>query len=163
MFVLLIYSALVYRTSANEIRSKSINQYLGIQKTVNKGTLLAVIIFGSISVLIVFNTIRMAVFSRSKEIEIMKLIGATPNYIRGPFLVEASLYGFIAGVMAFCVAYSLLVSLLSNINGIQTAETVRFFSAHWFLVLIGTIVAGVVIGLLSSLLAMAKYLRLKRW
>ena len=54
----------------------------------------------AISSLIIFNTIRMAIFNRKDEIQMMKLIGADRNFIRGPFIVEAIVYGFIAALIA---------------------------------------------------------------
>ena len=50
--------------------------------------------------LIIFNTIRMAIFNRREEIQMMKLIGAEKSFIRGPFLVEAMMYGFFAAILA---------------------------------------------------------------
>jgi cell division transport system permease protein len=57
-------------------------------------------VFVIISSLIIFNTIRMAIFNRREEIQMMKLIGAERSFIRGPFLVEAVVYGFIAAIIA---------------------------------------------------------------
>ena len=57
-------------------------------------------VFVVISSLIIFNTIRMAIFNRREEIQMMKLIGAERSFIRGPFLVEAVVYGFIAAIIA---------------------------------------------------------------
>ncbi|HUC96108.1 MAG TPA: permease-like cell division protein FtsX, partial [Candidatus Saccharimonadales bacterium] len=60
----------------------------------------AATLFIIISSLIIFNTIRMAIFNRKEEIQMMKLIGADKSFIRGPFLVESIIYGFIAAVVA---------------------------------------------------------------
>ena len=57
-------------------------------------------VFVIISSLIIFNTIRMAIFNRKEEIQMMKLIGANQSFIRGPFLVESIVYGFIAAIVA---------------------------------------------------------------
>jgi cell division transport system permease protein len=61
-----------------------------------------------ISVLIIFNTIRMAIFTRGEEIKIMKLIGASNSFIRGPFLFEASMYGLVAGTISLTLVYAFL-------------------------------------------------------
>lgn len=157
------YTELIYSTSDTDIRRQSIDQYLSIQKSVNKATVVAAGVFAVISILIIFNTIRMAVFSRSKEIEIMKLIGATPSYIRGPFLVEASLYGFVAALIAFSAVYSAMLSILPGVSSLKSAETIKLFSDYWYAALGATVLLGLLIGLISSWLATAKYLRLKRW
>ena len=59
------------------------------------GGSIATVVFVVISSLVVFNTIRMAIFNRKDEIQMMKLIGAERSFIRGPFIVEAVMYGFI--------------------------------------------------------------------
>lgn len=137
-----------------------------IQANITAGSVFAVITFTVISVLIIFNTIRIAIFTRNEEIRNMKLIGATPWYIRGPFLVEACFYGIIAAILSVITVYSVLFGL-----GPGLAEQEEFQSAYELLIQPGTIVlsviatvfAGVVVGALSSMLAMRKYLRLKHW
>jgi len=157
------YDSIFDRTGQTDVTKRSAEQYLRIQETVNKVSIVAGTVFAVISILIIFNTIRMAVFSRSREIEIMKLIGATPRYIRGPFLVEAALYGFTAALIAFSVAYSTMLALLPDVHSIKSADTVKFFSDYWYIVLSATVLVGVLIGLLSSWLATSKYLKLKKW
>lgn len=84
---------------AGERRSaiENIGRWVGFAE---RAGLVASAIFIAISSLIVFNTIRMAIFNRKDEIQMMKLIGADRNFIRGPFVVEAVVYGFIAAVIA---------------------------------------------------------------
>lgn len=107
----------------------------------------------------------MAVFTRSQEIEIMKLIGATPGYIRGPFLFESSLFGAIAGILSFVAVYSALLALgpKADSQKLLFGPTVSFFAHNWLLVLLGTVSAGVIVGYISSSLALFRYLRLKKW
>lgn len=93
----------------------------------------------------------------------MKLIGATPRYIRGPFLVEASLYGLIAAVIAFSAVYSVMLSVLPGVSSIKSVDTVKLFSDYWYVVFAAMLVAGAVIGLISSWLATSKYLKLRKW
>lgn len=118
-------------------------------------------LFLVISIMIIFNTIRMAIFNRRDEIEIMKLIGAEKSFIRGPFIVEASLYGVIAAVVSVALMYSALIFAgpgLSN-AGIVVTGTTQFFTAWPVLVFVGQILVGIFIGILSSLLAMRRYLK----
>ena len=65
-------------------------------------------VFVVVSSLIIFNTIRMAIFSRKEEIQMMKLVGAGRSFIRGPFVVEAIVSGFIAAVVASVLGYFIL-------------------------------------------------------
>jgi len=119
-------------------------------------------IFVAISSLIVFNTIRMAIFNRKEEIQMMKLIGADRSFIRGPFVVEAVVYGFIAAVLAtglgFGILYSSSKALLSYDVAVQ--PTINFMTTYIGVVLLAMILLGAVIGVLSSLLATRKYLKI---
>lgn len=119
-------------------------------------------VFVVISSLIIFNTIRMAIFNRREEIQMMKLIGAERSFIRGPFVVEAVVYGFIAAVIATGLGIFGVYAaqdVLSG-NGIAIAETVSWLIAYSPLVLLGMIIVGAFIGIVSSLLATQRYLKI---
>lgn len=138
---------------------ENIGRWVGFSE---KAGLVASIIFIAISSLIVFNTIRMAIFNRKDEIQMMKLIGADRNFIRGPFIVEAVVYGFIAAVVAtvlgMLILYSSSGKLLSY--GVNVQNTLHFLTVYIGLVLLAMIVLGAVIGTISSLLATRKYLKI---
>lgn len=145
---------------------RTIDRAASLQRFITTASVLAASIFTVISVLIIFNTIRIAIFTRSEEIRSMKLIGATPGFIRGPFLVEASIYGIIAGVAATAAVYSLIFSIGQSVaNQPEFAKTYDFFrdSSVLVSVLFSTILVGILVGIFSSGLAMEKYLKLKRW
>ena len=148
-------------------RSKeTIDRASGAQRIITLGSIVAAGLFAAVSVLIIFNTIRMAIYTRSEEIRIMKLIGATPFYIRGPFIVEASLYGIIAGLIGAIVTYSGVYSLGRRVaDQREFIETYNFFTETRIIIMMvtGAVLAGVLVGILSSLFAMSKHLRLKRW
>ncbi len=123
--------------------------------------LIASVIFVIISTLIIFNTIRMAIFTRKEEIEIMKLVGATKWFIRGPFVFEAALYGIVAAVIAASLTYALLLGAGPKLSSyIDVKSTIAFFRDYPALVIIGELVIGICIGAFSSLLAMSRYLKL---
>lgn len=120
------------------------------------------VVLVAISMLIIFNTIRMAIFNRREEIQMMKLIGAERGFIRGPFLVEAIVYGFFAALLASGLGYAVLTlaapGLLSAQVDVQpTLNGVRYYAAF---VLLGMIVLGAIIGVISSSLATRRYLKL---
>lgn len=122
----------------------------------------AAILFTAISSLIVFNTIRMAIFNRQEEIKMMKLIGADRGFIRGPFIVEAVFYGFIAAVLATSIGMFLLHFVKSNLleYGIQIQNVATFSTTYLWAVIIGMILIGALIGIISSLFATRKYLKI---
>ena len=124
--------------------------------------LVASVIFIVISSLIVFNTIRMAIFNRKEEIQMMKLIGADKSFIRGPFIVEAVVYGFIAALIATGLGVLLLVSSQEKLleYGISVRPTIEIVTLYSPFVLMSMILAGGTIGVISSLLATRKYLKI---
>jgi len=122
----------------------------------------ASIVFVIISSLIVFNTIRMAIFNRKEEIQMMKLIGADRSFIRGPFIVEAVVYGFIAAVLATVLGVALLYASSSQLlaYGIGIQGTTNVVTGYIGLVLLVMILLGAAIGVVSSLLATRRYLKI---
>ena len=158
------FNAIVDETSVNEDSQQDIARFASAQDFVTYSSIAAASIFAVISVLIIFNTIRMAVFTRSDEIEIMKLIGATPWYIRGPFLFEACMYGVFAGLIAATVVLSTMVGLGPQVSDDLVIEpTITSFSNNAVAIFLLTVMGGMCLGLFSSLFAMSRYLRLKKW
>ena len=126
-----------------------------------RGGIAASLVFIAISMLIIFNTIRMAIFNRRDEIEMMKLIGAERGFIRGPFVVEAVMYGFIAALIATSLGYFMMVSVEGKLASYGIAvEGTRDLMVTWApLVLVAMIILGAIIGSLSARLAVRRYLK----
>jgi len=112
--------------------------------------------------LIIFNTIRMAIFNRKEEIQMMKLIGADKSFIRGPFVVEAIVYGFIAAIIATGLGVALLYGSAETLKSYQISvqPTIDIVTFYIGFVLLGMILTGAIIGVISSLLATRRYLKL---
>lgn len=119
-------------------------------------------IFIVISSLIIFNTIRMAIFNRKEEIQMMKLIGADKSFIRGPFLIESIMYGFIAAIIATGLGiWGLYASVKTLVSyQITVQPTIDLATLYAGIVLLAMIGVGAVIGIVSSLLATHRYLRI---
>lgn len=138
---------------------QNIGRWVGFAEKVG---LAASAVFIVISSLIVFNTIRMAIFNRKEEIQMMKLIGADRSFIRGPFVVEAVVYGFIAAILATGLGMAALYGSKEKLESYEVAVGPTIDAATLYLgfVLIGMIFAGALIGVISSLLATRKYLKI---
>ena len=137
----------------------------GIGRAANlaiQGGIVVSVVFASISMLIIFNTIRMAIFNRREEIQMMKLIGAERSFIRGPFLVEAIVYGFFGALIASGLGYSLFMVVAPSLEeaAITVGPTTELLTFYAGFIVLGMIVAGAIIGVISSLLATRRYLRL---
>ncbi|MBO7718122.1 permease-like cell division protein FtsX [Candidatus Saccharibacteria bacterium] len=130
-------------------------------KIARTGGIVLAAVFLVISILIIFSTIRMAIFSRREEIYMMKLVGADKGFIRGPFLVEAEICGIIAGLSAGAVSYfgfKFLAPKLTNYGIDVSSITSILESNKLILVFLAFVVIGVIIGRVSARLAVSKYL-----
>lgn len=142
----------------NRAEIATITSWARIART---GGIILAAVFLVISILIIFSTIRMAIFSRREEIYMMKLVGADKSFIRGPFLVEAEICGVIAGVIAATVSYfgfRFLSPRLAN-YGIDVSSITNIMESNQLIIVFAVfIVAGALIGRISARLAVSKYL-----
>ena len=115
-----------------------------------------------LAILIVFNTIRMAIFNRRDEIEMMKLIGASRSFIRGPFIVEAIVYGMISALVSTIAVAVGILSIKDKLSnyGIGMDRVSQLLTVYIGLVLLFMLLIGAVIGMISSFLATKKHLKI---
>ncbi len=113
-----------------------------------------------ISILITFNTIRLTIYVSREEISVMKLVGASTKYVRGPFVVSGILYGLIAGIITLGLFYPITLSLQKVTENFFTGiDLFHYYIANFgqiFLVVIGS---GILIGAVSSYFAVRRYLK----
>ena len=142
----------------NRAEIATITSWARIART---GGIILAAVFLVISILIIFSTIRMAIFSRREEIYMMKLVGADKSFIRGPFLVEAEICGIIAGVVAGTVSYFGFEFLSPRLAGygINVEQINNILESNkLILVYLAFIVIGILIGRISARFAISKYL-----
>ena len=119
------------------------------------------VIFALIAILVIFNTITLTIFNRREEVEIMRLVGATNWYIRGPFIVEALIYSLLATIITSALLFPVYSGLLPKISHYLTSSGYSFdgnlglFAA----LVIAQLAIAFVLSTISSLLAMRRYLR----
>ncbi len=119
--------------------------------------LIALLIF--IAFIFINNTIRLAILARRKEIAIMRLVGASNGFIRGPFLAEGALHALIGSLLAI-----LVMEVARNVLLPQMAVALPWLPINvdlgmFLLIYLALLVAGLVIGLLGSMFAMRRYLK----
>ncbi|MBQ6461522.1 permease-like cell division protein FtsX [Candidatus Saccharibacteria bacterium] len=142
----------------NQVEIATITSWARIART---GGMILAVVFLVISVLIIFSTIRMAIFSRREEIYMMKLVGADKRFIRGPFLVEAEICGIIAGIIAATVSYFGFMLMAPKLTdyGINVESIVDVLESNRLIFVYVIFMAiGVIIGRISARLAVSKYL-----
>ena len=110
------------------------------------------------SVLLIANTIRLSIFSRRREIEVMKLVGATNWFVRGPFMVEGLLCGLVGALAAIVLLLiGKEVALPSILGQIDSSDDVRALGFTLIaLILLGV---GLAVGALGSGLTLRRYLK----
>lgn len=115
---------------------------------------------GLASVLIVSNTIRLAVYARADEIEIMRLVGATKMHIRAPFLLEGLIQGGLGAGLALLLLYGAYRATLWQLQQapgpMLGMEVGSFLDTHWIAALL---LAGAVVGAFGSLISVGRFLR----
>lgn len=128
--------------------------------------LIAIVVFAAVSVLIIFNTIRMAIFNRREEIRTMRLLGARTWYIRGPFVVESMCYGIFAAIIATLLVDAVFVGSTSALEAsslglLDINYSHTYFVHHFWILLTLELTIGIIIGAVSSVIATRKYLTFK--
>jgi len=114
-----------------------------------------------VSIIITFNTIRLAIFISKEEISVMQLVGASKNYVKGPFVVTGILVGFISGLITTILFFPVCY-WLGNVtqNFFIGLNIFSYYLTNFFQIAFIIIGSGVAIGAISSYLAVRKYLKL---
>lgn len=138
-----------------------IDRLVGLIDTMKKGGITLTVFLAFLAVTVTFNTIRLAIFSNREQIGIMRLVGASNVFIRGPYTVEGIIYGIIAGIAGFLILIP-VISFLSPYVGRFIPELVLsdYFQVHFFTLLLYQLLFCVVLGIVSSIIATRRYLQL---
>ncbi len=138
----------------------AIDRLTNIIQTSQRLGIAITIVLAISSVLIAFNTIRLAIYTARDEIGVMNLVGAGHWYVRGPFMVAGVLYGVVSAVLVLLLLYPITIWLGPGserfLGSFNVFEYYTSFFPVIFLTLMG---AGIAIGALSSFLAVRRYLR----
>jgi cell division transport system permease protein len=154
-------------TSYSGDRKAAVDKITSATHFFQQAGVVGIIIFIIISMLIIFNTIRMAIFNRRDELVIMRLLGASTSYIRGPFVVETMLYGAVAAAISLTICWSLFKVASSTLQAsslglLDISYSSRYFNRHALTILTIQLLVGILIGAASSLIATRRYLKFNR-
>jgi cell division transport system permease protein len=145
---------------------QTVRKMLGTINLVEKGMWVATVVFAAAAILLISTTVRLSIFARRREIEIMRLVGATNWFIRWPFVVEGFITGLFGSVIAAVGVFLINWTLYNwihnssvNFLGIKVYP-VWLQGGQWPLGMLPTLaVLGAVLGALGSALALRRYLR----
>jgi len=153
-------------TSYSGDRQEAIDKIAKATSFIRKAGIVGVFVFALVSVLIIFNTIQMAIFNRRDELSIMRLLGAGKWYIRGPFLVESFLIGVSSAVVSVVLCHAVFSVASSTLNAnslglLDITYASSYFDAHFLNIVGSQLGLGIIIGIGSSFVATQRYLRMK--
>lgn len=135
--------------------------FLTLQNILNLASAAIILILFVVSLFIIANTVKLALYDRQEEIAIMKMVGATNGFVRGPFVVEGFLLGILGAGIAFAIEwglYDLLVNRLTQVDSMNLLDLLPFGD-----VVVPMAIAfgatGFVVGVFGSLLSIRKFLK----
>lgn len=138
----------------------AIDKLTGIVRSADKLGFAIALAFILLSVLIAFNTIRLTIYISREEINVMRLVGASTNYIEGPFVTLGVIYAVVAAILTALiflpVTYWIGGATQDFFIGLNLFS---YYIGHFVSIFFTLLGAGVVVGVVSSLLAIRKYLR----
>lgn len=138
----------------------AIDRLTSIINSANRLGFILTIFLIIISVLITFNTLRLVIYMSRDEIQVMRLVGASMGYIRGPFFIAGAIYGFVSGILTILLFYPITIWLGKTTQEFFVGLNIfHYYTANFgqiFLLIVGS---GIVIGSISSYLAVRKYLK----
>lgn len=144
----------------NYLENKTVIERLtSITQTIRKSGFLILIALAFLAMAVTFNTIRLTIYSAREEIKVMKLVGASNWFIRGPFVIEGALYGIIAAIIVMFIMFPLLWYLAPKLSAyLPSSNLFEFFRANFFAILLFQAGIGILLGMVSSAIAIRRYL-----
>lgn len=140
-------------------KKDTIEKVFSITSNINRAGLILGAILVIVAILVVFNTIKLAVDSSKEEISTMRVVGATNWFVNGPFIIQGALYGIIAFI--FCIVISAICAFAASskigivLPGFSLFE---YFISHLWLFIIIQLGFGIGVGIISSFVVVRKYL-----
>lgn len=138
-----------------------VNQFLSAFRLLEKGTILAVILLIAVTIFLIINTIKLTIFSRKREISIMRLVGASNISIKMPFVIEGMILGIIGSIIPILVIIYGYYAIYKHFDGKIFSELIKLITPEPFIYIISLVVLGIgiIVGMIGSYQAVRKYLK----
>ncbi len=132
--------------------------------SIRSGGLIFVLVLTSLAIFLISNTIKIAIFSRQREISIMRLVGASNGFIRTPYLIEGIVIGLLGAVIPIVICAFGYPYLYASLNGVFFTEMFPLILPYPFLyqIIAILIAASVAVGLIGSYISVSRFLWWKR-
>ncbi|MBP9801980.1 permease-like cell division protein FtsX [Patescibacteria group bacterium] len=133
-------------------------------KVINKYSWYLIAAFLLISIVVIFNTIRISIYSRKEEVQIMKLVGASNWFIKTPFVLESILYALVSVVLLILIVYPIInfiqPSLTAYFQDVNVINLLDFFRSNFLNIFGLQFLVLALVNMLSTIIAIRKYLRI---
>ncbi len=138
----------------------AIDRLTKIIDMVQKTGFLITILFSILAILVTVNTIRLAIYTAREEIGVMKLVGASNNYVRGPFVIVGIMNGIVATALVMIILYPLTVWVGNHTENFFGGLNITDYFLSNFFQLFGILLAtGIILSVISSFVAVGRYLK----
>ncbi len=140
---------------------KMVESLISVFKTVQKVSILIVIALIIVTVFLIMNTIKLTIFSRKREISIMRLVGASNFSIKTPFVIEGMVLGFIGSILPILIVIYGYYAFYKKMDGHLGSPLIKLISPEPFIYISAIIVLtiGMLVGMIGSYRAVRKYLK----
>ncbi len=136
-----------------------IDKLTSIIKGAKKLGVLVTTILIIISIIITLNTIRLIIYMSREEISVMRLVGASKRYIRGPFVVSGILVGCSSALIAIILFWPISAWLGNHMTDFLGVDLFKYYKDSFFQLLLINLFSGIILGVLASMIAIRKYLK----
>ncbi|MBI3337536.1 MAG: ABC transporter permease [Candidatus Staskawiczbacteria bacterium] len=154
------YSAFIDKVDFSQ-KKDTIEKVFAITSNINAFGLILGVILVIVAILVVFNTIKLAVESSKNEISTMRIVGASNWFIRGPFITQGAIYGLIAFIICFIFSILSTYFLSSKIGVILPGfNAFRYFLSNFWIFILIQLGFGIGLGIAASFIVVRKYLRI---
>lgn len=138
-----------------------IDKLIAIVDTMQTGGMILTLFLAFLAVTVILTTIRLAIFSNSEQIGIMRMVGASNSLIRGPFIVEGIMYGLVAAIVSFGIMFPIVnISAPYIIRFIPEMDLGAYLTTNFVAIFGYQLLFSVGLGVFSSIIAIRKYLHI---
>lgn len=154
------FSKLIYKVDFSQ-KKDTIEKVYSITSNINRFGLLLGAVLIIISILVVFNTIKLAIDSSKDEISTMRIVGASDWFVRGPFIAEGIIYGIVAFLICILLSGLFAFAVSSKISVILPGfDTFGYFLTNFWIFALIQLVFGIGVGVVSSFVVVKRYLEI---
>lgn len=119
---------------------------------------LVTLLFIIVSIIITFNTIRLTIFIAKEEIGVMRLVGASKMYVRGPFMIEGAIYSVVSTFITLIIFWPITAWFGRNMTSFLGLDLYHYYFSNFFQIFAIILLSGILLGVISSFLAVRRYL-----